>query len=572
LSEIDTALFLLKTQALFVLGLHSLYKTVDLEAKEAMRESRQTLKPPQVILERFRSIIEQRDVAITVLIVSILAAVAWIVNTAVIGDQLVQVWGFSLALVEGLILFFVIESFYLVLSRWLAPSLRSNRLFVRAVDASALTGALLISLSSTVGCMLSLDLSCSIQSGFNYLTFAVFFIVFFVSGLGAMGIVATLSDSISSHLPNGSKENILYLGVLFGSMIGVIIFSLSRGPLFGPGTGFSLIGAELAIVIGFTYLSYLLIKRRESQESSSLVYAIMMFGLAGIFADYTVAGVATPNLSLANPFPVKSPTDLVLLLILFGIGYFSLVLEMPRSVEHRLGIKHARLVATVTFLMVFAVVGNFQLAIFSGLGTGAFVFQKEAAIITGLWVGTIVLTARKIIKIHQKGKLRMDSIVPFCGNCGSSLESSSKFCPKCGSSVSSQPEKVLFVGDGQLISSRNKHHSTKRKLGSLVAGGPLGYLAFGMDFPLQRESEGQVAVTDRAVYFGGNPYPLNRIVNVKPGHYSNSVILAMKQLPTETRPGISIDTSRVPLVEVELKTSNVKALVQTIEGSALAKL
>jgi len=105
-----------------------------------------------------------------------------------------------------------------------------------------------------------------------------------------------------------------------------------------------------------------------------------------------------------------------------------------------------------------------------------------------------------------------------------------------------------------------------------VAGGPLGYLAFGMDFPLQRESEGQVAVTDRAVYFGGNLYPLSRIVEVKPGHYSNSVILAVKQFPKETQPGISIDTSGLPPVDVELKTSNVKALVQTIEHSAPTKV
>ena len=95
----------------------------------------------------------------------------------------------------------------------------------------------------------------------------------------------------------------------------------------------------------------------------------------------------------------------------------------------------------------------------------------------------------------------------------------------------------------------------------------MGFLAFGMDFPLKRASEGQIAVTDKAVYYGGNAYPLNTIVQVRPGHYSNSVVLTLKQLSEgsmqKTEGRLSASTT-----EVEFKSSNVKALTHTIEQAS----
>ena len=254
---------------------------------------------------------------------------------------------------------------------------------------------------------------------------------------------------------------------------------------------------------------------------------------------------------------------------MFSVAYLTLLLALPRALEHKLGIKQSKLVATVTFLMLFAVVANYQLAHLAGFGLGALFFQEEGAVYPGVWVGALVLTVRKIKQSHERGKLRKDSIVPFCNNCGKRLDANSKFCWACGSPVPPpQPERVLFVGDATQIASIKERHSTKRKIGSLIAGGPMGYLAFGMDFPLKRVSEGQVAVTSRAVYFGGNFYPLKGLVQIKPGHYSNSVVLSVKRFPEGSLQKTHVGTMDAPVDEVELKSSNVKALTHSIEQAA----
>ena len=76
MSEVDTVLLALRTQALLALALHSIYKTAGKEAEFVRIAPSQTLKPPRVILERVRNMIEQKDIAITVILVSILAAVS----------------------------------------------------------------------------------------------------------------------------------------------------------------------------------------------------------------------------------------------------------------------------------------------------------------------------------------------------------------------------------------------------------------------------------------------------------------------------------------------------------------
>jgi len=576
LSGVDAA-FLLGTQALLALALHSVYKTASREAEFVRNDSSQTLNPPKVILERFRTMVEQRDIAITVLLISILAAVSWIVGVVTLGDQLVSSWGLlSLGLIYGLVLFLAIETLYLLSSKWLAPSMRNNRLFVRAIDSVALTGSLLVALAATlgtittVGCSTVLSqLPCQFWDSLSFLSAAILLIVFFVSGLGTMGLVDTITESVSSRVPSGRMRHALYLVLLFGSMAGLITL-LPYNPVFGPATAFGELGAELAILIGISYLSYLLVRKRESQQSSSLVYVILMLGLSGLFLAYIFRNTAPPpDFSQPNPFPPPSLEQLVLALTLFSVAYLTLLLALPRALEHKLGIKQSKLVATVTFLMLFAVVANYQLAHLAGFGLGALFFQEEGAVYPGVWVGALVLTVRKIKQSHERGRLRKDSIVPFCTNCGKRLDANSKFCWACGSPVPPpQPERVLFVGDATQIASIKERHSTKRKIGSLIAGGPMGYLAFGMDFPLKRVLEGQVAVTSRAVYFGGNFYPFKRLVQIKPGHYSNSVVLSVKRFPEGSLQKTHVGTMDAPVDEVELKSSNVKALTHSIEQAA----
>ena len=575
MSEVDAVFLALRTQALLALALHSIYKTAGKEAEFVRTDPSQTLKPPRVILERLKNMIEQKDIAITVTLISILAAVSWALGLVAAGDQIVPLWGlFSLGLIYGLVLFLTVETLYLLSSKWLAPTVRNNRLFAWAIDSVALTGSLLVSIAATLayittaGCATLSQLPCQIWDSLSSLSAAIFLIVFFLSGLGTMGVVDTLSESVSSRVPSGGMRHALYLVFVFGSMLGLIIL-LPHNPVFGPATGFGVLGAELAILIGISYLGYLLVRKRESQQSSSLVYVILMLGLSGLFLGYTFRNTTpTPDITQPNPFPAPSLEMLVLTLTLFSIAYLTLLMSLPRALEHKLGIKHTRLVASVTFLMLFAVVANYQLAQLSGFGLGVLFFQEEGAVYPGVWAGALFLTVRKITQTHERGKLRKDSIIPFCIACGKRLDTNSKFCWACGSAVPSRPERVLFVGDATQIASIKERHSTKRKVGSLIAGGPMGYLAFGMDFPLKRVSEGQVAVTDRAVYFGGNVYPLNRVVQIKPGHYSNSVVLSVKQVPEGTLQKTQVGTLDAPVDEVELKSSNVKALTHSIEQAA----
>lgn len=83
-------------------------------------------------------------------------------------------------------------------------------------------------------------------------------------------------------------------------------------------------------------------------------------------------------------------------------------------------------------------------------------------------------------------------------------------------------------------------------------------------------STGTAAVTDRAVHFAGKAYPLTRIVQIRPGHYSNSVVLSVKQFPELPSQNIQMGTLDAPIAEVELKSSNVKALTHSIESASSA--
>ena len=81
-------------------------------------------------------------------------------------------------------LFFVIEILYLLSWKRLPVGSRRVRLFRRAVDVLTLSGVLLFSISSAIGCMFSIDLSCSAFGWLGEVVFATFFVVFFISGLG----------------------------------------------------------------------------------------------------------------------------------------------------------------------------------------------------------------------------------------------------------------------------------------------------------------------------------------------------------------------------------------------------
>src|SRR5260370_8144043 len=113
-------------------------------------------------------------------------------------------------------------------------------------------------------------------------------------------------------------------------------------------------------------------------------------------------------------------------------------------------------------------------------------------------------------------------LVHACLSCGQRLEPTSKYCWSCGSSKL-KTGGILLAGDAREVFDAPRYHSRKRKLASFLAGGPFGFFAFGMDIPRKSGPESQIVVTNNATYFAGKTYPLNRISDVKRGHYSNSI-------------------------------------------------
>jgi hypothetical protein len=565
LGPLDLAILFLSTQALMVLGIHGVVKTVKEEAEHQKGEGLQPQKLQRVFLQHFRNILGQRDIILVVLSISILAGIAWAVNAVDLPGQRVQVWAFSLALIEALILFFTVEVLYLLSWKWLPIGLKRNQLFRRGVDIATLTGALLFSLFSVTGCMVSIDLSCSVFRRLGDLVFATFFIAFFISGFGEMAIVDTISDTLSSHVPLRRRPHFLYIGLLLCSMAALTIVA-SIGYLFGPGTGYVIIGAEFATGFGIAYWAYLLIKRREQEHFSTLVYGVLMFGLSGLFFAYSFRNLVPPNLS-SPTVSTASPTDLVLPLTLFAIGFLSLSIEIPKSAERKLGMRHDRLVACLTFLMVFTVVANYQRAIFSGIGTAIFFFQQGVPVGLGLWAGAIVFGVRKVESARERGRVKTERVVPACANCGQRLEPTSKHCWSCGSRELKN-EKVLFAGNAKQILEVHDHHSRKRKLASLLTGGPIGFMAFGLDTRRRPGPPSQIVVTKSAAYFGGKTYPLNRILDVKPGHYSNSLVLKIGDpvAPEPVKPRGGNQPN--PTSNLELKTSNPVALSRALKQAA----
>jgi hypothetical protein len=120
----------------------------------------------------------------------------------------------------------------------------------------------------------------------------------------------------------------------------------------------------------------------------------------------------------------------------------------------------------------------------------------------------------------------------FCSSCGTQLLPEVKFCSNCGGSTgfvgSTQPAQIqqvsmpvqppkeisYFRGEGKLIVKKTEHRGGGRKAASFLAGGPVGYVAFGRDKTRKTEAEGTLVITNRAIYCAGNDYPFDRILSI----------------------------------------------------------
>ena len=174
----------------------------------------------------------------------------------------------------------------------------------------------------------------------------------------------------------------------------------------------------------------------------------------------------------------------------------------------------------------------------------------------------------------------------FCSNCGASVQEGTKFCPSCGkpmqlggssaqvSQESEDVERAFFKGEGELVVKRTEHRGAGRKVASFLAGGPLGYVAFGRDKTRKSKAEGSLVVTNKAIYCAGNDYPFDRILSItKQGTISKSIVLTFeKDVAAGGRAEGGFSGIGGMSVEVELKTKDIDGLFRGLEQAKMSKV
>ncbi len=119
----------------------------------------------------------------------------------------------------------------------------------------------------------------------------------------------------------------------------------------------------------------------------------------------------------------------------------------------------------------------------------------------------------------------------YCPKCGAPNEDDALFCSKCGNQLtpnvnnqttnapvigqkSEQSERVFYKGEGTLIIKKTKEKGAGAKAASWLALGPVGYVAFGRDKKSKSKAEGELIVTNKAIYCAGNDYPFDRMLSL----------------------------------------------------------
>ena len=182
----------------------------------------------------------------------------------------------------------------------------------------------------------------------------------------------------------------------------------------------------------------------------------------------------------------------------------------------------------------------------------------------------------------------------FCVNCGKQIPDDGKFCQSCGAQVNSTsgsqvnatkieintappnapepveiPEIEYYRGEGELIVKRTEHRGGSRKAASLLAGGVIGYVAFGRDKTKKSKAKGTLVITNKAVYCAGNDYPFTAILSItKQGRMSKSILITLDAAFDQT-----VDANvRGLSVELELKTKDMDGLFQGLENAKMGHI
>lgn len=172
----------------------------------------------------------------------------------------------------------------------------------------------------------------------------------------------------------------------------------------------------------------------------------------------------------------------------------------------------------------------------------------------------------------------------FCASCGAKLEEGHKFCPSCGKPVTSGQgsgsivdntgksmtaetpevkEKIYFEGEGELIVKKVEHRGVGRKAASFLAGGPIGYIAFGRDKTHKSKARGRLIVTQKSIYCAGNEYSFDRILSIaRTGTIRKSILINLES---------DADGQRYD-IKLEVKTSEPDRLFAGLESAKLSKV
>lgn len=171
----------------------------------------------------------------------------------------------------------------------------------------------------------------------------------------------------------------------------------------------------------------------------------------------------------------------------------------------------------------------------------------------------------------------------FCGHCGSEMDDNHKFCPSCGKSTTKSTsdtitdntgksmnaetpevkEKMYFEGDGELVVKKIEHRGAGRKIGSWLAGGPIGYLAFGRDKTQKSKAKGRLVVTEKAIYCAGNEYPFDKILSLaRIGTMHKSILVNFQNDVAGQRYDIKL----------EIKTKEMDRLFAALESARMSKV
>jgi hypothetical protein len=452
----------------------------------------------------------------------------------------------SYVFVETLVIYLGLQTLYALTSSLGPAILRQNRKFGALVVAASLVGSFIIGFGITVGWLIT-----GFSAGFDFYNYGLalgFVGVFFVTGLGGISTAESLSRSAASY---ASAEKRRQLAVLFGSMVavlgGFILFSyalswlapslalqlFAENSTLGFAASFAFFGAIAALPIGGVYFVYLMV-RTKVQQASRLVYITLLVVLSFAYIGYSeklVAGVVPGSSSILS---LAQLVSLIVGLGTFTVGYVEMMFAKPRVVEKKLHATEGVLMASLTFLLLFVVVGyTWGLPI----SINQYFYLREVGSVWGLVLGALgavgLFFARKSYNRISRRKVTGSALTRPRANCGHVLDSHSRFCGDCGREVSSisqiREEKLVYKGAGRLLLKGTRHHSVKRKIASLIAGGPMGFLFFGRDETRKFETEGQLLVTPAFFRCGVNDYPIERMVGLGRTMPAPSVVLALKK-------------------------------------------